>query len=114
MRMPLGPVMVALEPLVQAGWLVRPPDFDASKKYPLMLEIHGGPHSMYNVGFSFARQDHAANGFVLLYTNPRGSTGYGSAGIKDAYRSRPVLQKPFAQHDLKQKLLLARQDGASA
>ena len=38
------------------------------------------------------------------------STGYGSAGIKDAFRNRPVLQKPFAQNDLKQKLLLARQD----
>ena len=42
------------------------------------------------------------------------STGYGSAGIKDAYPDRPVLQKPFAQHDLKQKLLMARRDGASA
>lgn len=40
------------------------------------------------------------------------STGYGSAGIKDAYRDRPVLQKPFAQNDLKQKLILARGDGA--
>jgi len=36
------------------------------------------------------------------------STGYGSAGIRDAFRDRPVLQKPFAQHDLKQKLLMAR------
>ncbi|MGH7460505.1 MAG: S9 family peptidase, partial [Longimicrobiales bacterium] len=51
------------------GWIVKPPDFDSSKKYPLILEIHGGPHSMYNVGFSFARQDHAANGYVVLYTN---------------------------------------------
>jgi CheY-like chemotaxis protein len=42
------------------------------------------------------------------------STGYGSAGIKDAYRDRPVLQKPFAQHDLKQKLLAAWKNGASA
>jgi dipeptidyl aminopeptidase/acylaminoacyl peptidase len=70
------------------GWIVKPPDFDASKKYPLMLEIHGGPHSMYNVGFSFARQDHAAHGYLVLYTNPRGSTGYGSAfgnAIKNAY-----------------------------
>lgn len=70
------------------GWIVKPPDFDPKKKYPLMLEIHGGPHSMYNVGFSFARQEHAANGYVLLYTNPRGSTGYGSAfgnAIKNAY-----------------------------
>jgi dipeptidyl aminopeptidase/acylaminoacyl peptidase len=70
------------------GWIVKPPDFDRTKKYPLMLEIHGGPHSMYNGGFSFARQDHAANGYVMLYTNPRGSTGYGSAfgnAIKNAY-----------------------------
>ncbi len=41
------------------------------------------------------------------------STGYGSAGIRDAFRDRPVLQKPFAQHDLKQKLLLARRNGAA-
>ena len=41
------------------------------------------------------------------------STGYGSAGIRDAFRDRPVLQKPFAQHDLKQKLILARSKGAS-
>ena len=41
------------------------------------------------------------------------STGYGSAGIKDAYRDRPVLQKPFAQHDLKQKLLMARRNGGA-
>jgi dipeptidyl aminopeptidase/acylaminoacyl peptidase len=73
------------------GWIVKPPDFDPSKKYPLMLEIHGGPHSMYNVGFNFARQEHAANGYVVLYTNPRGSTGYGSAfgnAIKRAYPSK--------------------------
>ena len=61
------------------GWIVKPPDFDPSRKYPLMLDIHGGPHGMYNNAFSFARQDHAANGYVVLYTNPRGSTGYGSA-----------------------------------
>ena len=70
------------------GWIVKPADFDASKKYPLMLEIHGGPHSMYNVAFNFSRQDHAANGYVMLYVNPRGSTGYGSSfgnAIKNAY-----------------------------
>ena len=70
------------------GWIVKPPDFDPARKYPLMLEIHGGPQAMYNVGFSFARQDHAANGYVLLYTNPRGSTGYGAKftnEIKNAY-----------------------------
>ena len=70
------------------GWIVKPPGFDATKKYPLMLTIHGGPHAMYNVAFNFARQEHAANGYVVLYTNPRGSTGYGSAfgnAIKNAY-----------------------------
>jgi dipeptidyl aminopeptidase/acylaminoacyl peptidase len=70
------------------GWIVKPPDFTPSRKYPLMLSIHGGPHSMYNVGFNFGYQDHAANGYVVLYTNPRGSSGYGSKfgnAIKYAY-----------------------------
>jgi hypothetical protein len=44
---------------------VKPPGFDATKKYPLILEIHGGPQSMYNVAFNFSRQDHAANNYVL-------------------------------------------------
>ncbi|MDX1579227.1 MAG: S9 family peptidase, partial [Gemmatimonadota bacterium] len=73
------------------GWIVKPPDFDPSRKYPLMLSIHGGPHGMYNVGFSFGWQEHAANGYVVLYTNPRGSAGYGSAfgnAIKNAYPSK--------------------------
>lgn len=61
------------------GWIVKPPDFDASKKYPLILYIHGGPHTMYGVsmGSNFEFQNHAAEGYVVLYTNPRGSTGYG-------------------------------------
>ena len=70
------------------GWIVKPPGFDPAKKYPLILDIHGGPQSMYNVAFSFARQDQAANGNVVLYTNPRGSTGYGEKftnEIKNAY-----------------------------
>ncbi len=70
------------------GWVIKPPDFDASKKYPLILTIHGGPHSMYTTGFNFAWQEHAAHGYLVLYINPRGSTGYGSAfgnAIKNAY-----------------------------
>jgi dipeptidyl aminopeptidase/acylaminoacyl peptidase len=61
------------------GWIVKPPGFDARRKYPLIMEIHGGPHGMYGVGFNPMFQNFAANGFVVLYTNPRGSTGYGSA-----------------------------------
>ncbi len=60
------------------GWIVKPPSFDAAKKYPLILEIHGGPFSMYNVAFNWMFQNFAANDFIVLYTNPRGSTGYGS------------------------------------
>jgi dipeptidyl aminopeptidase/acylaminoacyl peptidase len=70
------------------GWIVKPPDFDPKKKYPLILVIHGGPHAMYNLAFNFTWQHHAAEGYVVLYTNPRGSTGYGSAfanAIKNAY-----------------------------
>ena len=60
------------------GWIIKPPDFDPGKKYPLILSIHGGPHGMYGVGFYFRWQIHAAEGYVVLYTNPRGSAGYGS------------------------------------
>lgn len=70
------------------GWIIKPPEFDPAKKYPLILQIHGGPHAMYNVAFNFARQEHAAHGYVVLFTNPRGSSGYGSAfgnAIKRAY-----------------------------
>jgi dipeptidyl aminopeptidase/acylaminoacyl peptidase len=61
------------------GWVVKPPGFDPSRKYPLIFEIHGGPHGAYNGAFSYQFQNFAANGYVVLYTNPRGSTSYGSA-----------------------------------
>ena len=72
------------------GWLVKPPDFDPQARYPLVLHIHGGPHSMYSVAFNYSFQNLAANGYLVLYTNPRGSTGYGTAfgnAIDDAYPS---------------------------
>ena len=59
------------------GWVVKPPDFNPSRKYPLILYIHGGPHAMYGIGFNFEFQNHAAEDYVVLYTNPRGSSGYG-------------------------------------
>lgn len=59
------------------GWIIKPPYFDSSKKYPFILDIHGGPHAMYGVGFQHEMQIQAARGFVVLYLNPRGSTGYG-------------------------------------
>lgn len=71
------------------GWYITPPDFDPAKKYPMQLHIHGGPHSMYGVGFNFGWQEHAANGYVVLYTNPRGSTGYGSKFGNEIMRAYP-------------------------
>ncbi len=73
------------------GWVVKPPNFDPDETYPLMLVIHGGPHAMYGVGFNYGWQEHAANGYLVLYTNPRGSSGYGSAfanEINNAYPSK--------------------------
>ena len=71
------------------GWYITPPDFDPAKKYPMQLHIHGGPHSMYGVGFNYGWQEHAANGYVILYTNPRGSTGYGSEFGNQIMRAYP-------------------------
>jgi dipeptidyl aminopeptidase/acylaminoacyl peptidase len=56
-----------------------PPDFDAKKKYPLILNIHGGPHAAYGYTFFHEMQWMAARGYVVLYPNPRGSTTYGEA-----------------------------------
>jgi acylaminoacyl-peptidase len=60
------------------GWIVKPPGFDPSKKYPLLLEIHGGPFASYAASFAAEIQLYAAAGYVVLYMNPRGSTGYGA------------------------------------
>ena len=59
------------------GWLVYPPEFDPNKKYPLILEIHGGPFTNYGFRFSAEVQLFASAGNLVLYTNPRGSTSYG-------------------------------------
>ena len=58
-------------------WVQRPPDFDPAKKYPLILDIHGGPHAAYGFIFEHEFQWMAAKGYVVLYPNPRGSTSYG-------------------------------------
>ncbi|MFQ5506819.1 MAG: S9 family peptidase [Planctomycetota bacterium] len=60
------------------GWIVKPPDFDPAKKYPLILEIHGGPFANYGPRFAAEIQLYAARGYVVLYLNPRGSTSYGA------------------------------------
>lgn len=59
------------------GWIITPPDFDSNKKYPMILEIHGGPHTNYGSRFTPELQVMASKGYVVVYTNPRGSTSYG-------------------------------------
>jgi dipeptidyl aminopeptidase/acylaminoacyl peptidase len=59
------------------AWMVTPPDFDPAKRYPMILEIHGGPFAAYGPQFSTDDQLYASAGYVVLYTNPRGSTSYG-------------------------------------
>ncbi len=70
------------------GWLMKPAEFDPSRKYPLLLWIHGGPYAMYSVAWNWAWQNFAAQGYAVFFMNPRGSTGYGKAfvdGIKHSY-----------------------------
>jgi len=59
------------------GWIVKPPGFEPGRRYPLILEIHGGPFANYGPRFAMEKQLMAAAGYVVLYTNPRGSTSYG-------------------------------------
>jgi len=64
------------------GWIMKPPHFEEGKKYPAVLQIHGGPHSMYGQTFFHEFQLLAAQGYVVLYTNPRGSHGYGERFVQ--------------------------------
>jgi dipeptidyl aminopeptidase/acylaminoacyl peptidase len=70
------------------AWMVTPPDYDPAKKYPMILEIHGGPYDAYGPQFSTDDQLYAAHGYIVVYSNPRGSTSYGEEfanGIEKAY-----------------------------
>ncbi len=59
------------------GWIIYPPKFNPEEIYPLVLLVHGGPHGAYGPGFMFTAQIFAAENYVVLYTNPRGSQTYG-------------------------------------
>jgi dipeptidyl aminopeptidase/acylaminoacyl peptidase len=71
------------------AWIATPPNFDPSKKYPLILEIHGGPFSSYGPVFSTDVQQYAEAGYVVVYANPRGSTSYGEAFANEIDRNYP-------------------------
>ena len=72
------PVTSSYDKLPIDAWMVLPPDFDPSKKYPLILEIHGGPFAAYGPQWSSDYQQYAAAGYIVVYSNPRGSTSYGA------------------------------------
>ncbi|MGH7365892.1 MAG: S9 family peptidase, partial [Candidatus Rokuibacteriota bacterium] len=61
------------------GWIMKPFGFEAGKRYPLLLNVHGGPHAQYGYQFLDEFQIQAGAGYAVLYTNPRGSQGYGEA-----------------------------------
>lgn len=71
------------------SWIMTPPNFDASKKYPLILEIHGGPFAAYGDVFSAELQLMASAGYVVLYVNPRGSTSYGQDFANEIHHNYP-------------------------
>ncbi len=74
------------------AWMLTPPNFDSRKKYPLILEIHGGPYASYGPSFSTTYQLFAAAGYVVVYANPRGSTSYGEAFAN-------LIQYDYPGHD---------------
>ncbi|GAA5141484.1 S9 family peptidase [Thalassotalea piscium] len=80
------------------GWYITPPNFDPKKKYPLILEIHGGPHLAYGPHFSAELQRFAAQGYVVFYNNHRGSSSYGERfAMLLKYKYSSV--EDFADHD---------------
>ena len=70
-------------------WMITPPDFDPARKYPLILEIHGGPWGAYGPSFSTDDQLYAAAGYVVIFANPRGSTSYGQAFADEIEQNYP-------------------------
>lgn len=71
------------------AWIAYPPNFDPAKKYPLILEIHGGPFAAYGPSFATDVQLYASAGYVVVYSNPRGSTSYGEAFANEIDRNYP-------------------------
>ena len=67
------------------GWVLKPPRFNKKKKYPLVVQIHGGPHAAYGNTMFHEFQVLAANGYIVFYSNPHGSVGYGEKFAKDLH-----------------------------
>jgi dipeptidyl aminopeptidase/acylaminoacyl peptidase len=74
------------------AWMITPPGFDPHKKYPLILEIHGGPYLSYGPTLSVGHQLFAGAGYIVVYANPRGSTSYGAAFAN-------IIHDDYPSHD---------------
>ncbi|HEX7948241.1 MAG TPA: S9 family peptidase [Phenylobacterium sp.] len=83
------PVTSSFDKRPIGAWMVTPPNFDPAKKYPLILEIHGGPFSAYGPTFATDMQLYAAAGYIVVYSNPRGSTSYGDEFANTIDRNYP-------------------------
>jgi dipeptidyl aminopeptidase/acylaminoacyl peptidase len=83
------------------AWLITPPDFDPSRKYPLIVKIHGGPHSSYGPFFSLRMQLYAAAGYVVVYPNQSGSASYGErfANLVEHNIAEPQYEDAMATVD---------------
>ena len=86
------PVRSSIDQRPIDAWMVTPPDYDPAKKYPLILEIHGGPYAAYGPQFSTDDQLYAAHGYVVVFSNPRGSTSYGEDFANQ-------IEKAYPGHD---------------
>lgn len=80
------------------GWYITPPDFDPTKKYPLILEIHGGPHLAYGPHWSAEMQRYAREGYVVFYDNHRGSSSYGQR-FAMLLHNKYSSPEDYADHD---------------
>ena len=83
------PVKSSVDGRAISAWEVFPPNFDPAKKYPLILEIHGGPYASYGPVFSADYQFYASAGYIVVYGNPRGSTSYGEEFANLIYNNYP-------------------------
>ncbi|MGI8695641.1 MAG: prolyl oligopeptidase family serine peptidase [Mycobacteriales bacterium] len=94
------------------AWLLKPPDFDPTCRYPVVLDVHGGPSANYGYGFLAHEQCLATNGFLVVYANPRGSTSYGRHFAEQVVRDwgggdyedvlavlDTLLERPYADRD---------------
>ncbi|MGB0778024.1 MAG: S9 family peptidase [Flavobacteriaceae bacterium] len=79
----------SVDSLALQGWVVYPPNYDSTKKYPLLVENHGGPILNYGARFSIEMQLYAAQGYIVFYPNARGSNSYGEEFGNKLYRNYP-------------------------